>query len=235
MSDFAFTVDGGTSLRLKTAGKYCDRDIVVTATGGGGGEDDVGALLSNTLTAIESNATSVKDYACRGSTALLSVNLPNATKVGQNGFYGCTNMTTFAAPKVTSLGASAFYQCTKLTSINFPNATSVPSNCFNRATALKIADFGAAKSIGTYGFYYCSALKALVLRRTGAICTLSNTTNCLTSSGISAGTGYVYVPNALLNTYKAATNWTTYAAQFRALESYTVDGTITGALDSSKI
>lgn len=29
------TVDGGTSVRLKTAGKYCDRDIVVTAKGGG--------------------------------------------------------------------------------------------------------------------------------------------------------------------------------------------------------
>ena len=30
------TVKGGTSVRLPTAGKYCDRDIVVTATGGGG-------------------------------------------------------------------------------------------------------------------------------------------------------------------------------------------------------
>ena len=29
------TVDSGTSVRLPTAGKYCDRDIVVTATGGG--------------------------------------------------------------------------------------------------------------------------------------------------------------------------------------------------------
>ena len=29
------TVEGGTSVRLPTSGKYCDRDIVVTATGGG--------------------------------------------------------------------------------------------------------------------------------------------------------------------------------------------------------
>lgn len=28
------TVEGGTSVRLPTAGKYCERDIVVTATGG---------------------------------------------------------------------------------------------------------------------------------------------------------------------------------------------------------
>jgi hypothetical protein len=35
------TVEGGTSVRLPTAGKYCDRDIIVTATGGGGGESDL--------------------------------------------------------------------------------------------------------------------------------------------------------------------------------------------------
>ena len=33
------TVEGGTSVRLPTAGKYCDQDIIVTATGGGGGPD----------------------------------------------------------------------------------------------------------------------------------------------------------------------------------------------------
>ena len=38
---FNITVEGGTSVRLPTAGKYCDRDIVVTATGGGGSESPV--------------------------------------------------------------------------------------------------------------------------------------------------------------------------------------------------
>lgn len=33
MSEYNITVEGGTSKRLLTAGKYCDRDIVVTATG----------------------------------------------------------------------------------------------------------------------------------------------------------------------------------------------------------
>lgn len=35
MSTHNITVQGGTSIRLKTAGKYCDRDIIITATGGG--------------------------------------------------------------------------------------------------------------------------------------------------------------------------------------------------------
>lgn len=36
MSAFNIEVAGGSSVRLPTAGKYCDRDIIVTATGGGG-------------------------------------------------------------------------------------------------------------------------------------------------------------------------------------------------------
>ena len=40
MADIEITVDGGTSKRLLTAGKYCDKNILVTATGGGGGEPE---------------------------------------------------------------------------------------------------------------------------------------------------------------------------------------------------
>ena len=39
----------------------------------------------------------------------------------------------------------------------------------------------------------------------------------------------------LYEKYRNGTNWSTYAAQFRALEDYTVDGTITGELDPNKI
>ena len=54
-------------------------------------------------------------------------------------------------------------------------------------------------------------------------------------SGIANGKGYIYVPRAMVDTLKSATNWSTYATQIRALEDYTVDGTITGELDESKI
>lgn len=35
MSEFNITVEGGKSVKLPTGGKYCDRDIIVTAEGGG--------------------------------------------------------------------------------------------------------------------------------------------------------------------------------------------------------
>lgn len=40
MSEYKITVAGGTSVRLPTAGKYCDRDIIITATGSDAVEPD---------------------------------------------------------------------------------------------------------------------------------------------------------------------------------------------------
>lgn len=37
---YEITVEGGTSLKLLTGGKYCESDIIVTATGGGGASGD---------------------------------------------------------------------------------------------------------------------------------------------------------------------------------------------------
>ena len=44
MSEHNITVEGGTSIRLPTAGKYCDRDIIITAGGGGGGSGGGGTV-----------------------------------------------------------------------------------------------------------------------------------------------------------------------------------------------
>lgn len=44
MTTFNVEVAGGSSVRLTTAGKYCDRDIIVTATGGGGGNESIDGI-----------------------------------------------------------------------------------------------------------------------------------------------------------------------------------------------
>lgn len=69
-------------------------------------------------------------------------------------------------------------------------------------------------------FHYTNALSTLVLAKEDTITTLSSTYLVLDGSPISNGTGYIYVPSALLNEYREATNWVTFADQFRAIEDY---------------
>lgn len=73
-------------------------------------------------------------------------------------------------------------------------------------------------TVANYTFYSCTTLDTLILRST-SIATLAGV-SAFTNTPIKSGTGYIYVPAALVDGYKAATNWSTYAAQFRAIEDY---------------
>lgn len=194
------TVEGGKTVRLPTAGKYCDRDIVITATGGGGGssEEDVAALLGNTMTELDNSiVTSLRTRIFQGATKLVTVNLPSVTSVGAFGFYQCSGLVTVKLPKLTSVSTQTFCSCTKLQHADCGNLGNIPAQTFNA----------------------CSALTELILRKTGSICTLSNV-NGVNNTPIGKGTGYVYVPRNLLESYVSASNWATFSAQFRAIEDY---------------
>jgi hypothetical protein len=141
--------------------------------------------------------TSLRTRICQAATKLVSVNLPNVTSLGAYAFYQCSNLETFTLPKLTTISTQTWYMCPKL----------------------EYADCGQLNSITAQTFASCTALKTLILRKNSGICTLSNA-NGVSGSGIGKGTGYVYVPSALIDSYKAATNWSTFAAQFRAIEDY---------------
>ena len=141
-----------------------------------------------------------------------------ATSIGNNAFSSCSALTTVDFPAVTSIGSSAFYNCSKLTTADFPVATSIDNYAFSACSKLTTADFPAVTRISDHAFYNCTALTTLILR-SGTMATLSNK-NAFKGTLIASGTGYIYVPAALVDAYKAATNWSTYANQIRAIEDY---------------
>lgn len=215
--------------------------VYVNVPTGGGAEDHLDDFLVNTLTAIDSDVTKIVSYGSYGRTALKTINLPKCTEIGSYAFRGCTGITNVDAPLVTNIGTYAFYGCSKLTeinmsrattignyafykcdlpSVNFPLASNIAQNAFYQNENLQIADFGAASKIAQAAFGNCESLVALILRRTSSICALQVATNAFTGTPIAEGTGYVYVPAVLIETYKTATNWTNYATQFRAIEDY---------------
>ena len=66
-------------------------------------------------------------------------------------------------------------------------------------------------------FENTSKLKALVLRHDGVVFNIGLS---FSGSAIAKGTGYIYVPDAFVDEYKAESDWSKYASQIRPLSEY---------------
>lgn len=124
----------------------------------------------------------------------------------------------YSNDRVTTVGTYAFQNCSGLTSVSFPNVTSIGDYAFNAAHKLAKADLPKVTSIGQHSFSAANALEALILRNAEKVCSLGS--DAVSYTKISSGSGYIYVPAALVDSYKAAANWQNYADQIRAIEDY---------------
>lgn len=102
----------------------------------------------------------------------------------------------YANDRVTAIGDYAFANNTALTRVSFPAVTSISASAFAG----------------------CSKLTTVILG-VGSVATLNNA-SAFTSTPIASGTGYIYVPAALVDSYKANSEWATYANKIRAIEDY---------------
>lgn len=105
-----------------------------------------------------------------------------------------------------------------VTVIKLPLATTISINAMCGSRSLTTVDFGSVTELNNNVFSYSRPLETVIIR-SPAVCTLINA-NAFYQTKIYNGEGYIYVPAALTEQYKAATNWTTYSAQFRAIEEY---------------
>lgn len=119
---------------------------------------------------------------------------------------------------VTIIGRYGLAGCTKLTSVVLPAVATTDGNSMNGCSALTKADFSNLQNIRYSTFYANNKLVTLIIR-TQAVAKLEKT-SAFKGTPIESGTGYVYVPSALVDSYKSATNWSTYANQIRAIEDY---------------
>ena len=211
--------------------------------GGGSGTTDTRfkSLVERTITDVSDDSiTAVGEYAFCKCNSLMTVDLPNAITVGTSVFQGCTFLSDVNLPNVTTAGGSAFYGCKNLTSINIQNLYAVESMMFNGCSGITTINFPNVNRISTNGFSNCSNLKMLdmpnvtvlgnsvfssctslttVILRTATVATLTNI-NAFANTPIADGTGYIYVPDELVDSYKIATNWVTYADQIKPLSEY---------------
>lgn len=108
--------------------------------------------------------------------------------IGDYAFYGCVSLTELVLPSgmTGSIGAYAFTECSSLTELVLPS--------------------GITGSIGTRAFSGCSSLTEITLLSPSLI-TLSNV------NAFADCPADIYVPANLVDDYKAAANWSTFAAR----------------------
>lgn len=215
-------------------------DAVDAITGGGANHSVEDAIITRSISGAYSNdrITTIGVCAFLGCQTLTAIDLPNVTQVKRNAFELCKSLQTINLPKVTTfdrdvftnsaiqqadfplattIGDRCFNIAKSLTSANLPLVTALPADAFRNST-IRTADFAAVTNINRTAFTDCKNLETLIIR-TPSVCVISDISVALRGSKIAAGTGYIYVPDNLVDSYKAATNWVALANQIKPISA----------------
>ena len=111
----------------------------------------------------------------------------NVTSIGNSAFGRCSSLSSVSIPSsVTSIGTYAFNSCYSLASVSIPQGvTSIDTNMFGYCYGMAIYDFTKHTSVPT-------------LSNTNAFSNIPS--DCV-----------IKVPSSLLEEWKSATNWSTFA------------------------
>lgn len=167
------------------------------------------------------NVTDVGNYVfmCNGDDGCYSnireIHLPSATSIGKGAFDSCRRLATLDVPNVTDLrGGRAFSGCSSLKKLILPKLTYYNLQSFraDRKPPIVLLDIlGSSGTSSDLSLVDLSSLKYLVIRCETGVVSLD--------SKIIGGVN-IYVPDALVESYKTATNWSTYAEQIHPLSEY---------------
>ena len=193
--------------------------------------DDCASLITVDLTGLNTSKVTNMSTMFRFCESLTSVNLRgiNTSSVTNMGtmFYRCNSITSV---DLTGLNTSTvrnmnamFQICGSLEHVNMggldTSKVTDMSYTFGMCGNLKYVNMSGwtAESITNNGymFGFSPKLEAVVID-SPAVFRLTDST-AFNSSGVSKGTGFVYVPDNLVDEYKSATNWTTVADQIKPL------------------
>ena len=171
------------------------------------------------------SVTTIKQNWFIQRTGIESIRAPGVTSIGANAFQGCTNLAEAVFAAATTVGSYALTigSASAWAVVVLPAVTSISADAFRGSSCrFNAVDIGTEyKSISIRTFYQ-ARFRDIILR-SNTLVTLGNT------SGMGVGTSggpdestTVYVPQALLTEYEAATNWASAKASkgfsFAAIE-----------------
>lgn len=181
----------------------------------------INKLRDTTVTKIDCpNVTYVGD--ARNNPYLEYFNFENVTEINTDTFISDSALKEVIAPKLTKMGGQHnFNSCTSLTYVQLDVAPSFGWQWnFGKCTALTTVIAPAIETnVGAGTFYGCTALDVLVLGNVNStsvpqLVDVSAFTNTPMGGINGVYSGHIYVPSALIESYKTATNWATLYANY---------------------
>lgn len=161
---------------------------------------------------LPSTISTIASYAFQYCVRLPFVTLPSGiSKIGENSCNSCSALIGIAIPNgVTAIEPTAFQSCYNLTAITIPNGLErIWDTAFQNCNAIaSVSVPSSVSNIRQNAFAYCRGASFYDFTTHTAVPTLG--ANAFASLPADCE---IRVPAALLNEWKAATNWATYANQ----------------------
>lgn len=212
-----------TSNGIVDVKNYASATVSVAGSGGGSGDSSEfeKAMITRTLTEYANNELKqVGQYAFAVCTNLSTVNLPNCSLINNYAFTACAKLVNVSFPMCSRINNYAFNGCTSLEHVNFPKCSMLNYYAFNNCTNLTSAEFSVCDYIHNGVFSNCSKLTSLTLY-SSSVAELNNVgafkNTPMSVSTYTGAFGSIYVPASLVDAYKTATNWATYADRITAI------------------
>ena len=173
------------------------------------------------LTSLPEGATSFGSYAFGDCPSLALTSLPEGVEtMASNLFQNCTSLALTSLPStLTKMSNSVFYGCSSLALTSLPESlVDIGSNAFYGCTSLtELTINGKITTVNTSTFYGCTRLTKLIIPNITSVPSLKGQNAFGGSTPIINKTGYIYVPDTLVDSFKSATNWSAFATQIKGL------------------
>ena len=176
----------------------------------------IGSFFNSKISNIDLNGvTQICDYAFASTSGYTSITIPpSVTTFGRYAFNSVSslNSVTIDYASNATLGGNQFMNLS-ITSLTIgSNPTSIGGSMFQKCTKLTTLVIPSnISSINNYAFYQCSGLTSITVESVtpptlGEYGVFDDTNNCP-----------IYVPSGSVDTYKAASGWSSYASRIKAI------------------
>lgn len=195
------------------------------AEGGGASKDSAASLIAKTIAeCIDENSEVLSIPTGLFSSCLLlsRVEFPVCLTIGMDAFVGCTLLSEAIFPACTKISGSAFLSCNSLSQAVFPECSYIGSNAFKSCSSLTKISFPACTNIYSSAFFGCFWLSQAIFNGPSIPTLASSNAFINTAMTISTYLGHygsIYVAESMVDAFKTATNWATYADRITSIEN----------------